>query len=192
MLERSAAFVLLFSELAATRLALSVARAFSATLPVVVRAHRFGDIEGLKALGASDVISDELEGGVEVLARVLRLKGAPINVIGPQVRRARDDRGVADPARRFVIPRPRLGSISDLAELKVEPVVIDTATTAVGRTLADLALRSNSGAQVLALRRGEALVGDIDPTQPLQCGDVLYRALAVLGAGGAMPAPSDG
>ena len=197
----AAALVLLISDMAATRQAVAVARAISTTIPIVVRSHRHADSEGLKALGANEVISDELEGGVEVLARVLRLKGTPINVIGPQVRRARDDRGAADPARRFVIPRPRLGSIADLAELKVQPVVINEGTTAVGKALADLALRSQSGAQVLAVRRGEELVDDIDPTRPLEAGDILYlagtrenvyRALVVLGAGSSAPSPSDG
>ncbi len=197
----AAAMVLLISDLAATRQAIAVARALSTTVPIVVRAHRFADVEGLRALGANEVISDELEGSVEVLARVLRLRGTPINVIGPQVRRARDDRGAADPARRFVIPRPRLGAIADLAELKVQPVVISGDMSAVGKTLTDLALRSESGAQVLAVRRGEQLVDDIDPRQALHAGDILYlagtrenvyRALELLGAGGSAPSPSDG
>ena len=199
--QEAAALVLLISDMAATRQAVSVARALSTTVPIIVRAHRYADVEGLRALGANEVISDELEGGVEVLARVLRLRGTPINVIGPQVRRARDDRAGVDPARRFVIPRPRLGSIADLAELKVQPVVVSADMSAVGKTLTDLALRSQSGAQVLAVRRGEALVDDIDPMQPLRAGDILYlagtrenvyRALALLGAGSSAPSPSDG
>ncbi len=187
-LQTARALVLLISDADATRQVIAVARSLSPTVPIIVRARRVGEDAELRRLGATDVISEELEAGIETLARVLRLAGTPINVLGPLVREARDGRG--ESARKAVIPRNRLSELSDLDAMKVEPVLILEGMRT--DSIATLDLRGKTGATVVAIRRAANLLEKIDPQAKLEVGDVLYlvgdrdgihRAVAVLGGG---------
>lgn len=181
--------VLLISDADATRQVIAVARQLAPEVPIIVRSRRVNEDAELRRLGATDVISEELEAGIETLARVLRLSGTPINVLGPLVREAREEHGKS--ARKDgVLPRSRVSELKDLDQMKVEPVVILEGMQ--GRSIADLGLRRKSGALVVAIRRQEILLEKLDPTLALEVGDVLYlvgdrdgifRAVELLGGG---------
>lgn len=173
-LPQADALVLLISDMDATRQAIAVARQVAPSVPILVRARRHADIAGLLALGASDVVAEEIEGGVETLARVLRLRGVPINVLGSAVRGAREN--IDESARRVVFPRHRLGELRPLDELKVESVLLLDGMSGVGKSLVELELRKKSGAQVVAIQRDGKVQEQVDPREPLRAGDVLYIA----------------
>ena len=171
-LKRAAALVLLISDDDATRRTVAVARQLAPELPILVRARRFADGPGFRVLGATDVVSEELEAGIEMVARVLRLKSVPINVLGPIVASARDGRG--ESARRAAVPRVRLGEARALDQLKVEPVQLVSDSFAVGKTLLALDLRRQTGAAAVAIERAGLLVEDIDAATVVEAGDVLW------------------
>lgn len=171
-LKRAAALVLLISDDDATRRTVAVARQLAPELPILVRARRFADGPGFRVLGATDVVSEELEAGIEMVARVLRLKSVPINVLGPIVASARDGRG--ESARRAAVPRVRLGEARALDQLKVEPVQLVSDSFAVGKTLLALDLRRQTGAAAVAIERAGLLVEDIDAATVVKAGDVLW------------------
>ncbi|MCC7108871.1 MAG: cation:proton antiporter [Deltaproteobacteria bacterium] len=173
-LARAAVLVLLISDDDATRRAVAVARQVAPHVPILVRARRFADAAGFIQMGATDVVSEELEAGIEMIARVLRVKSVPINVLGPIVASARDGRG--EGARRIVVPRARLGESRLLDQLKVEPVLLGDNSYAVGKTLGALELRRHTGAAALAVERGGALVEDVGADSTVQAGDVLWLA----------------
>lgn len=173
-LPRAAALVLLISDTEAARQVIAVARKVAPDVPIVVRARRQSDVAGLVKLGATDVVAEEFEGGIETLARVLRIRGIPINVLGSQVREARA-RG-EESARRVVFPRHRVGELRALDELKVESIELTSEMRAVGRSLVELELRKKSGAHVLCIQRGDALLEHLDPRAALENGDVLFLA----------------
>ncbi len=168
------AFVILISDMDGTRQAIAAARQVAPNVPILVRSRRFDDDPGLRKLGATDVITEEVEAGVETLARVLRLKGAPINVLGALVREARAQGG--DSARKTVFPRHRLAEMKELDDLKLESVLVEPGMRAASCSLADLKLRTKTGALVVAIRRDGAVVEQIDPHALLRAGDVLYLA----------------
>jgi CPA2 family monovalent cation:H+ antiporter-2 len=102
-----------------------------------------------------------LEGHVRAAAQ------AVIEVLSAQ-RASKDVEHAADPLAETRALFPGLG-----APIRFE---IKPGTPAVGRSLADLELRSSTGATVLAMVRGEQGFAAPDAHEPLQAGDVLALA----------------
>jgi CPA2 family monovalent cation:H+ antiporter-2 len=161
----AAAVVLLLTDGAASRQAIAEVRDLAPSIPLVVRARRLSEHAELRALGASDVVSEELEGGVETLARVLRLRATPANVLSALVRGAREAHG--ETARRIALPRNKKSEIDELANLKVESVAVPAGSPAIGAPL------PRTDAVVVALRRGPELF-EAPRDIVLAAGDVLY------------------
>jgi CPA2 family monovalent cation:H+ antiporter-2 len=161
----AAAVVLLLTDGAASRQAIATVRSLAPTMPVVVRARRLSEHTELRGLGAADVVSEELEGGIETLARVLRLRATPTNVLSAIVRGAREAHG--ESARRIALPRNKKAEIDVLASLKVESIVVPADSPALGNPT------PQTDAVVIALRRGADLI-EAPRDVPLAVGDVLY------------------
>jgi hypothetical protein len=126
----------------------------------------------LMALGATDVVAEEIDGGVETLARVLRLGGTPINVLGALVRKACET--TDDSARRTVFPRHKKGELSALDALKVESILLQPGMAGIGKSFSDLRLRTTTGALIVAVQRDGALLEHLDPLMKMKEGDVLF------------------
>lgn len=165
------AIVLLINDPRAVERILDVVARVAPGVPALARSRYLLDRDRLHGLGAEEVVADEVEGGVEVLARVLRRLEAPRNVIDEQVEAARE--GLQGASRSAVIPRKTLEQ-SALSAIKVESLLVRAGAPIVGATLAGLNLRAETGATVVAIRRGERLIEDVRATEPLEGGDVLY------------------
>lgn len=170
----AAAFVLLLDDLSSTRQSIAVARQLAAHIPILARCRRQEDEPRLLDIGATDIVSEEVEGGIEMLARVLRERGIPMNVIGPLVEDARHRSGSS--VKKTSLPRRRLGELRDLDELKLEPILLSGDMRSLGASLGSLRLRAMTGATVVALRRGDRLLDTVPPNLQLAAGDVLYVA----------------
>lgn len=168
----AAALVVLMDDLPSTRQTLAVARKLAPQVPILVRCRRRVDEARLVEGGATEVVCEGVEAGIELLARVLRRRGAPMNVIGPLVEEARARSGTT--VRKVALPRRRLGDLRELDELRVEPVVITPAMKAVGETLPSLRFGRETGAHVVALRREQRLYDAVPADLALAPGDVLY------------------
>jgi CPA2 family monovalent cation:H+ antiporter-2 len=162
----AAAIVLLLTDLEQTRQAIAEIAALAPRVPLIVRARRLGHHDELRALGASDIVSEELEGGIETLARLLRQRGTPANLLSSLVRAAREAHG--ETARRIALPRNHKGELDDLAALKVESIAVKANSAVVGQPMPPTA------ALVIAIRRGEKLLEAPDRETILLAGDVLY------------------
>ncbi|MBK8229543.1 MAG: cation:proton antiporter [Candidatus Eisenbacteria bacterium] len=164
------AMVLLMNDpIAAARVA-GAARRVAPQVPILARARYLTEREELLTAGARDVVAEEVEGSVEILARLLRWLEAPRNVIEDRVRTLRVSTQSSE--RRQTLPRPSLGEQSALEELKVESLLIREA--ADGLTLAGLSLRKRTGALVVAIRRNGTLIEQPDPHEPVRAGDLAY------------------
>jgi monovalent cation:H+ antiporter-2, CPA2 family len=165
-IHQAAGVVLLLNDAGATRHAIAEIRAIARTVPIIVRARRLSEHDELRRLGATDVISEELEGGIETLARVLRTRGTPANQLSRLVRGAREQLG--ETARRIALPRNRLGELEALAQLKVESVAVPVGSPVIG----DLCPQAR-GVVLVAIRRDGALL-EAPAELPLRAGDVVY------------------
>jgi CPA2 family monovalent cation:H+ antiporter-2 len=148
------------------------ARRVAPAVPVLIRTHYLAQRGRLLTLGAREVVVEEVEGGLEVLARILRWLGIPRNTIDQRIEEART--ATQQTERNEKIPRRLLGEEKALKELKIESIVLGPSSHAVGRSAVELDLRRRTGALVVAVRRGDKLLEEPDPHVPFEIGDIVY------------------
>jgi CPA2 family monovalent cation:H+ antiporter-2 len=181
-LDAARALVLLMNDPHAANRVVDTARRVAPHVPVLMRTRYLASRPALMQIGARDVVAEEVEGAVEVIARVLRWSEVPRNVIDQRIAQARAETQASD--RKQTVPRTPLSAHRALAELKIESVLIQENSTGAGQSVAALELRSTTGALVVAVRRGERLLERPDPAIPFEAGDVVY----LVGTGGAIAA----
>jgi CPA2 family monovalent cation:H+ antiporter-2 len=173
--------VLLINDPDAARRGLTTARRLAPDLPIVVRTKYIAEAPLLMALGATDVIAEELETAMEIVARVLRAAGVPRNVIAERLAHAR--RQGAPLERPMTVPRRMLGEIAELRELKIETFLVRQGDFAHDATIAELHLILAGTAFVVALgRKGETKTNP-KAFESIQAGDVIYLVVGTKAEG---------
>ncbi len=189
------ALVVLVDDPPAADRIVATARRIAPETPILMRSRSLSDRDRLLSIGADDVVATEVEGAVEVVARLLRALDVPRNVIDDRIHMLRSD--TQPTARRPTVPRRRLGGPSGLADLRIESALVRPGSPAAGQSPVSLRLRSQTGALVVGTRRGDALLHPTDPNTPFEAGDIVYlvgvveaidRALALFDAPGGEPA----
>jgi monovalent cation:H+ antiporter-2, CPA2 family len=163
--------VLINDPKAATRVVASVHRV-APNIPVVIRTRYYTDRARLMAVGATEVISEEVEASIEVLTRLLRRLEVPRNVIEARIREAREQMQTSE--RKITVPRSILREHRALGDLKIESMLITAHSFALGRSSLELDVRRKTGALVVAIRRGDNLLEQPDPDEHFSVGDVVY------------------
>lgn len=196
--ERARAAIILINDRDAAERAVTTLRRVAPEVPILLRTRYLITGPALVARGATDVVFEEVEAGVEMLARVLRNFDVPHNVLVEQLDRAREATQASP--RAAWIPRKRLGEVSELEDLKIEKVLVREGDHGAGRTALDLDLRRAAGALAVAIRRGGELIANPDPREPFRAGDAVYLvgsrqeivAASQLLTRGALAAPAAG
>jgi monovalent cation:H+ antiporter-2, CPA2 family len=171
-LEKARSLVLLMNDPAAAQRVVDTAKRVAPEVPILMRAHYLGERAPLLKLGARDVVAEEVEGAVEIIARLLRWADIPRNVIDERIKEARV--GTQETERKLTVPRKSLSEMPALQELKIESVEVRALSAAAGKSVAGLQLRSRTGALVVAVRRGDKLLEQPDANEPFQAGDIAY------------------
>jgi CPA2 family monovalent cation:H+ antiporter-2 len=169
--EASAVVLLINDPKAAARVVTSL-RGVAPEVPLLMRARYLAEVQPLRDLGAAEVVAEEVEGGVEMLVRLLRQLEIPRNVIEQRVRVVREQTQTA--TRGVTAPRRSLAEHKGLGELKIESVQVPEGGVVAGQTLRDLQVRDQTGVTVVAIRRGGELLEHPDPLDPLREADILY------------------
>lgn len=164
--------VLLINDPAAAKRIVDTARRVAPGVAVLMRVHYLQEREDVFKAGANDVVAEEVEGAVEVIARMLRWLEIPRNIIESEIAAMRAQTQTSE--RRQTIPRSRLGDIRGLEEMKIESAVVREGSRAVGASLSQLRLRSETGALVVGIRRDTELLEKPDPEMAFQVGDIVY------------------
>ncbi len=141
-------------------------------VPVMIRTRYFSERDRLVSLGASEVVAEEVEASMEVVARLLRRLEVPRNLIDVLIHEARATLMTSD--RKMTLPRSMLPQHEALADLKIESLLVTERSFASGWTVQDLEIRQKTGALIFALRRQGRLMDSIDPGESLLPGDVVY------------------
>jgi monovalent cation:H+ antiporter-2, CPA2 family len=174
-LEAARVLVLLMNDPQAAERVVATARRVAPSVPVVMRTRYLLERGNLEGLGAAEVVAEEVEGGVELIARLLRRLEVPRNVINSCIRAARDE-ATQPSARKETLPRMTIVQHTALAEMKVESVLIEPSSPACGQSAVQLDVRRRTGALVIGVRRDGALLEKTDPSAAFVASDVVYLA----------------
>ena len=166
-IKRARAVVVTFGDQASAEKALNAINSLHPSLPVIVRAQDDSQIEYLKALGASEVVPEVLEGGLMLATQMLAHLGVPVERTMEQVRVLRAERYVSMRAFYRSENVRLLRQSEEKLALVVEPQIY-----AVGRRLGELAL-VELGVVVEAVRRRGMRAEQPDETTIVQANDVL-------------------
>ena len=172
-LAQARALVLLMNDPQAVQRVIDTARRLAMNVPILMRTRYLADRPNLLRLGVADLVAEEVEGGVEVLARLLRWCDVPRNIIDERLHQVRELSQTTARAAQS-LPRHTLGQHQGLAELKIESISLGAESGAAGRSAVQLELRQRTQALVVAVRRDGVLLEQPDPNAPFRVGDVIY------------------
>lgn len=158
-IEEANSLVLVMSDSTASRRTVRIARELNENLHIVVRTRYTAEITELLELGADEVIPEEFETSIEIFSRVLQKYGVARNTIENQIEviRGQGYEMLRSPSL------PEITNISNLNnalhEATTENVIIKPDSSIIGRDLAELNLRGETGVTVIAvIRNGKTQV----------------------------------
>ena len=171
-IEQARILVVAISDPTATARVVSQARRLRDDLYIIVRTRYVAEIDHLYRLGANQVIPEEFETSVEIFARVLQEFHIPRNVISLQVDMIRKEH--YGTLRGLHLQGKRLDELSQfLAGTTTDTFLILQTSPAVGRSLAELELRSRIGVTLIAVVRDEKSIHNPSRDFLFESGDIL-------------------
>jgi CPA2 family monovalent cation:H+ antiporter-2 len=170
--ERARLVVLLMNDSQAAQRVVDTVRRVAPDATVLMRTRYLLDRKPLFALGAHDVVAEEVEGAVEIVSRMLGTLDVPRNVLDARVRALRARTQTSD--RKQTLPRRKLQGSGSLHEIRMESARVLEGSAAAGASAVTLRLRSATGALVVAVRRAGELHDNPDPAALFAPGDDVY------------------
>ncbi|HYR69007.1 MAG TPA: cation:proton antiporter, partial [Candidatus Dormibacteraeota bacterium] len=170
--DRASVVVLAISDRGATRFAVVQARRSNPGAYIIARTRQVAEVAELMRIGADEVIPEEFETSIAILARVLRRYHVPANVVRLQEQALRRE------GYSFLRGGEIAGSLGESVSRMIAGATTDTfylepGSSAVGLSLAKLDLRGRTLATIIAVvREGKHHVTP-DADFVLQQGDIL-------------------
>jgi CPA2 family monovalent cation:H+ antiporter-2 len=171
-LERARTFVIAISDPVATRRTVSLAREMNSDIHIIVRTRYMSEITDLRELGADEVIPEEFETSVEIFTRVLREYGIGRRLIQQQVEEVRSEsyRMLRSPS----LPQFEINRIAEaLGSASTETLFLEGDAVAVGKSIRDLRLRTETGATLIAVAHDQHTILNPDLEFILRPGHLL-------------------
>jgi monovalent cation:H+ antiporter-2, CPA2 family len=170
--ERARAVVAVLSDPYASVRALTAIRTLNPDVPVIVRTRYRSEADSLLGLGATVAVAEELEASLEVLAQAIARLDVPGNVIEVLLESFRRE---STGFRTLRAPSQPLGTLpSAISRTPVASHQLAPGEWAAGRTLAEVNLRAETGALVIAVQHGGRHITSPPADLVLSEGDVLY------------------
>jgi CPA2 family monovalent cation:H+ antiporter-2 len=169
--DRARMLVVAISDPAATRRMVRVARALNPRIHIIARTRYVVEMPELTRLGADVVIPEEFETSIEIFARVLAHYGVPHGEIERLVNEIRGSR--YEMLRSDAGGRLSLDAVAGVPQMAIERMRLAPQSTLAGKRLAATGLRSQTGALVLSVVRGDEEIATPGPQFRLLAGDVL-------------------
>jgi CPA2 family monovalent cation:H+ antiporter-2 len=170
--DRARAVVGVLSDPFASVRAVTAVRSMNARVPIIVRTRYRLEADALLQLGATVAVAEELEASLEVVAQTFALLDVPGNVIEILLDTFRRESTGIRPVRAPSQPLDALpGPIS---KIPIATHQLRSGDWAPSRTLAEVNLRAETGALVIAVQQGGRFVTSPPAELRLAEGDVLY------------------
>ena len=170
--ESCRAIVIMINDHRATERVLSTVERMAVTAPVFVRTQFMRGSDKLSHHGRHEVVACEVEGGLEVLSRVLRKLEIPRNLIAREINRARER--TMDSEREFSSTPLPLDQHTQLKKLKVETLELTNNSPVLGKTPKELNLADDTGILIVAVSRKNELISHRLSDVCLQEKDIIY------------------
>lgn len=156
----------------ASRRIVELLRVMNPKIYIIVRTRYFEQIQSIYQLGANDVIPDELGSSVEIFTRVLNLFQIPNKQIEKVIEEIR-----INSYEKLKLLYKNASNLYDLkfgkTNIEVESFHIPENCIFQGKTLGELKLRANYGVNVVAIKRKNHSICDIDAESTVMVDDVL-------------------
>ncbi|MBE7553032.1 MAG: cation:proton antiporter [Anaerolineales bacterium] len=171
-LERARALVVTVPNEAAAEIIVASAHEMAPQLPIIARAATRPGVERLAILGAQDVIHPELEGGLEVLRHTLLALGYPLLEVqqyADAVRRDQYDLAVSTHEEHRLLDQ----LLHTVRGMELAWVSLNSASSLVGKTLAEADIRALTGASVIAILRNQQVIANPKSATVLHADDIV-------------------
>jgi len=164
--------VVAINDARATARIIAQARTLHPALYVLARASYLHELDGLYAIGASEVIPEDFEASIEMVAQILKRFGYADNIVEHEIGMVRASR------YRMLRSEPEEHAVEKelmraLGAAVTATVYLPETSMACGKTLAQLHLRAKTGVTVIAVVRKAAPKANPPPGFHLEAGDVL-------------------
>ena len=171
--DRARAIVVVINDPAGARRIVEQARGVAPDAYILVRSRYLKEVEPLLALGADEVIADELEVSIEVFSRVLTRMLVPREEIKSLIGEVRGEwRRMARSFNKEATSMP-IHHIR-VPDLATHSLRLGPDSPLAGRTIATSGLRATHGITVLAITRDGQTLGNPHSDEPLRPDDVLF------------------
>jgi len=170
--ERAKAVVGVLSDPYAAARAVTAIRSINPALPIILRTRYKSEADAVMRHGATVAVSEEMEASLEVLAQTFARLDVPGNVIDVLLDSyRRESMGM----RTIRTPAQPLESLpSAISKTPIATHALGDGDWAVGRTLAEVNLRAETGALVIAAQQRGRYITSPPADLQLGVGDVLY------------------
>jgi monovalent cation:H+ antiporter-2, CPA2 family len=168
-LARASAVVVSYHDTASALKILRQVQAHAPKVPVIVRTLDEGDIEKLRAAGATEVVPEMIEGSLMLASHALALVGVPMRRV---IRVVQDQRDARYGLLRGYFHGADDDTADELQSTRLLSVTLPAAGACIGHPLADQALHA-VGVTVVSVRRASGVVSKPDDSLPLAAGDTL-------------------
>ena len=171
-LESARAVVVMINDHKAAERVLATINRLSLKTPVFVRSQYVSEIDDFKKFEPAGMVACEIEGGLEILSKVLRQLEIPRNLILREIEIARSQTMHSE--RIFKEAPLPLNEHIGLKELTVESILLEETSRAEGKSPRELDLAEKTGVLIIAVKRGDELLLHRLADTTLLNGDVLY------------------
>jgi CPA2 family monovalent cation:H+ antiporter-2 len=171
-IEAARVMVVAISDPTATRRITAVVRRLNPKIHIIARTRFFKETTALRELGANEVIAEEYETSVEIFARVLAKYLVPREEI--DLFTAETRKGGYEMFRKPVRDSASLADLKvSFPDMEISSIRVHEKATVVGRSLAELQLRTKYGVNLLAIRRGPQILSNPDGQTQILGDDIL-------------------
>ena len=171
-LESCRAVVVMINDHGATKRVLATIDRMQVDVPVFVRTQYLAGIDDFTKFKTTGVVACELEGGLEVLSRVLRKLEVPKNLIIREIDNARAL--TINSERKFKENALPLHEHKQLSGLLVENILLMKGSRAEGKSARELDLADKTGVLLIAIKRGDKLLIHRLAETEMTEGDTVY------------------
>jgi CPA2 family monovalent cation:H+ antiporter-2 len=170
---KSRVIIFAISDPVATRFAVGTAKKLNPEIVILAKNKYLREIDELLNLGATEVISEEFESSIELLARILRVYHVPRQVVAQEIKSIREGRYRIFRDLEKTLPRLRLSTNLDVY---TETHTVEADSPLCGRTIQETEFRNKTGALILGIIRESDTLNNPHPSVTIEAGNLIIMS----------------